>query len=89
MRRLREAVGSIRFARSLGLTDVSLGTGGADPVAAIPSAALMADHLGHRSGAAAVRRAVATTVAHRRCTPDLGGALATRQGGEAIRAALG
>ncbi|MGW4598322.1 isocitrate/isopropylmalate family dehydrogenase [Streptomyces sp. NPDC004457] len=65
------------------------GTGGNDPAVVTLSAALTAGHPGHHSEGAAVRGAVATSVAHRRCTPGLGGTVTARQAGEAIRAALG
>ncbi|GHI09721.1 dehydrogenase [Streptomyces cellostaticus] len=64
------------------------GTGSANPVGAVLSAALMIEHLGHPQEALAVRSAVARSIADRRCTPDLGGTLTTRQAGAAIRAAL-
>ncbi|GGP76015.1 isocitrate/isopropylmalate dehydrogenase family protein [Saccharothrix coeruleofusca] len=61
----------------------------ANPVAAILSAALMVERLGHGDAAAAVRSAVARAVIQRRCTPDLGGSLTTTEAGAAIRAELG
>lgn len=60
----------------------------ANPVAAILSAALWLEHRGHVGEATAVRRAVRSAVAARRCTADIGGALGTRDAGRAIRAAL-
>jgi len=60
----------------------------ANPVAAILSASLLIEHRGHREEAAGVRRAVRAAVAARRCTPDIGGVLGTRDAGRAIRAEL-
>jgi len=64
------------------------GTGTANPIGAILSAALLLDGLGYREQAEAVRAAVAGTVARHRCTADLGGGLDTADAGAAIRAAL-
>lgn len=63
------------------------GTGLANPVGAVLSAALLLDRLGHTAPAGALRTAVEQTVAAGRCTPDLGGDLDTRAAGAAIRAA--
>jgi 3-isopropylmalate dehydrogenase len=65
------------------------GTGAANPIGAVLSAALLLDRFGHAEQADAVRAAVADTVARRRCTADLGGSLSTAEAGAAIRAALG
>jgi 3-isopropylmalate dehydrogenase len=62
------------------------GTGTADPLGAILSAALLVERLGHPEAATAVRSAADRAVAAGRCTPDLGGRLSTKQMGEAIRA---
>ncbi|ONI88796.1 dehydrogenase [Saccharothrix sp. ALI-22-I] len=64
------------------------GTGSANPIGAILSAALMLERTGYATAAAAVRAAVSHSVAAWRCTPDIGGDLSTQQAGEAIRAAL-
>ncbi|NUT48890.1 MAG: isocitrate/isopropylmalate dehydrogenase family protein [Saccharothrix sp.] len=64
------------------------GSGTANPVGAILSAALLLDRLGHADAARAVRRAVDDAVARSRCTPDLGGSLDTAAAGAAIRAGL-
>ena len=65
------------------------GTGRANPIAAIRSAALMARHLGHDAVAGDIERAVRHTLAAGETTPDLGGALSTRETGRAIRDRLG
>lgn len=65
-----------------------VGTGSANPIGAILSAALLLERLGHDTAAAAVRVAVSRSVAAGRCTPDIGGELNTREAGEAIRAEL-
>ncbi|EFG10702.1 Putative dehydrogenase [Streptomyces clavuligerus] len=65
------------------------GTGTANPLGAILSAALLVEHLGHGEEAGAVRRAVAAAVAAGRTTPDIGGALGTREAGAAVLAELG
>jgi 3-isopropylmalate dehydrogenase len=62
-----------------------VGTGSANPVAAILSAALLLRHLGFESEAAAVERAVASAVRAGETTPDLGGRLDTGAAGAAIR----
>ncbi len=64
------------------------GTGVANPVAAIRSAALMARHLGHDAAAEAIDRAVRGALAAGETTPDLGGALSTSAAGRAIRGRL-
>jgi 3-isopropylmalate dehydrogenase len=63
------------------------GTGTANPIGAVLSAALLAERLGHGDAARSLRAAVVETIAGLRCTPDLGGELSTKQAGEAIRAA--
>ncbi|MGW3207621.1 isocitrate/isopropylmalate dehydrogenase family protein [Streptomyces sp. NPDC001135] len=65
-----------------------VGKGLANPVGAVLSAALLLRDRGLKSEAEALERAVRHTLARRRCTPDLGGTLSTRQAGQAIRAAL-
>lgn len=65
-----------------------VGKGLANPVGAVLSAALLLRDRGMKSESEALDRAVHRTIAERRCTPDLGGTLSTREAGEAIRAAL-
>jgi len=60
------------------------GKGIANPVAAILSAAMMLDHLGHQPAGNRIRRAVERSLATGDHTPDLGGTLTTQQVGEAI-----
>ncbi len=60
------------------------GTGIANPVAAIWSAALMLDHLGLPEAAARVMAAIEATTATGWTTPDLGGTCSTRAVGDAI-----
>jgi tartrate dehydrogenase/decarboxylase / D-malate dehydrogenase len=65
------------------------GQGVANPVAAVWSAAMMLDHLGHADAAADVLRAVRASVAQPGSrTRDLGGTASTEQAGEAIVALL-
>ncbi|UNS95077.1 isocitrate/isopropylmalate family dehydrogenase [Streptomyces tubbatahanensis] len=64
------------------------GTGSANPVAAVLSAALLLDCAGRTEEAETIRSAVRRTVADLRCTPDLGGTLTTAQAASAIRQAL-
>jgi 3-isopropylmalate dehydrogenase len=56
----------------------------ANPIGAIASAALMLETLGLRDEAAAIDQAVADAVVARECTADVGGALGTREAGDAI-----
>ncbi|MFD7505031.1 isocitrate/isopropylmalate dehydrogenase family protein [Streptomyces sp. NPDC059850] len=60
------------------------GTGTANPLAAILSAALLLDRASRGTEAAAVRDAVGRTIAKRLCTPDLGGSLSTSEAGSAV-----
>jgi 3-isopropylmalate dehydrogenase len=60
----------------------------ANPMAAILTAALMLEHLGHPGPALRVERAVRDAVLQRRTTPELGGTLGTRAVGDWICAAL-
>ena len=60
------------------------GTGRANPVAAVRSAALLARHLGHDAVADDIDRAVRLALAAGRITPDLGGTLTTVEAGRAI-----
>ncbi len=65
------------------------GTGKANPLAAVLSAALMLDHLGLAASAAAVRDAVGRVLAQGTVkTPDLGGTHTTTQMGDAVLAAV-
>jgi tartrate dehydrogenase/decarboxylase/D-malate dehydrogenase len=64
------------------------GQGIANPVAAILSAAMMLDHLDLAEAAGRIRRAVSSALAAGHHTPDLGGALTTRQMADAILNAL-
>jgi len=65
------------------------GTGKANPLAAVLSAALMLDHLGLATSAAAVRDAVGRVLAEGAVkTPDLGGTHTTTQVGDAVLAAV-
>jgi 3-isopropylmalate dehydrogenase len=61
----------------------------ANPLAAMLTAALMLDHLGHAAAAAALEQAVRAAVLADETTPDLGGALGTTAVGEAICRRLG
>jgi 3-isopropylmalate dehydrogenase len=61
-----------------------VGTGRANPLAAILTAALMLEQLELHEQAAAVQQAVADVVATRDVTPDLGGSLRTEQVGDAV-----
>ncbi|RMH20730.1 MAG: 3-isopropylmalate dehydrogenase [Acidobacteria bacterium] len=64
------------------------GTGRANPMGAILSAALMLDFLGHGDAAAAIEAAVAAAMRADRTTPDLGGGLSTGEVGDAVAAAV-
>ena len=64
------------------------GTGKANPAAAIVTAALMLDHLGHAEAATAVEDAVAVSIRERQCTFDLGGDLSTQAFGDLIAEAV-
>jgi 3-isopropylmalate dehydrogenase len=66
-----------------------VGTGKANPLAAILSAAMLLRDFGQPAAADAVDRACADSVVQRACTPDLGGTLRTEQVTERICAALG
>jgi tartrate dehydrogenase/decarboxylase/D-malate dehydrogenase len=66
------------------------GTGIANPLAAILSAKLMLDHLGHVKSAAAIQTAVARVLKEAKVrTPDLGGKATTAEMADAVIAALG
>jgi 3-isopropylmalate dehydrogenase len=64
------------------------GTGRANPLAAIMTAALMLRHLGHTAAAVAVEQAVRRAVRAGDTTPDLGGRLATAAVGDRVCAHL-
>jgi len=64
------------------------GTGRANPVGAVLSAALMLETLGCREAATAVERAVAEALAGGHTTPDLGGALTTEEVGDHLAGLL-
>lgn len=64
------------------------GTGTANPVAAILSAALMLETIGQPQAAAAIEKAVSDSLAAGRSTKDLGGSLSTTQVGDEIAAAV-
>jgi 3-isopropylmalate dehydrogenase len=65
------------------------GTGRANPVGAILSAALMLDYLGHAEAARAIDDAVARSMREGQATPDLGGSLTTSQVGDLLARAVG
>jgi 3-isopropylmalate dehydrogenase len=56
----------------------------ANPIGAIASAALMMETLGFENEAKAIDRAIAEAVNACDCTADIGGALGTREAGDAI-----
>jgi tartrate dehydrogenase/decarboxylase/D-malate dehydrogenase len=65
------------------------GRGIANPIGQIWSGAMMLDHLGEATAAAAVERAIAEVLAERGTrTPDLGGNAGTKDLGAAITAAI-
>ena len=64
------------------------GTGRANPLAAILTAALMLENLGHEEAARAVEEAVTATIRERSVTADLGGGLSTDEVGDRICEAL-
>jgi 3-isopropylmalate dehydrogenase len=61
-----------------------VGTGRANPLAAILTAALMLRHLGHAAAADAVEQAVRGAVRGGHTTPDLGGGLGTVEVGDYV-----
>ena len=65
------------------------GTGRANPVGAVLSAALMLEELGHAEAAAEVERAVAESLRSGQTTRDLGGPLTTAQVGDLLARAVG
>jgi 3-isopropylmalate dehydrogenase len=54
----------------------------ANPIASVLAAAMMLDHIGWPNEAVALRAAVRASVAARKTTRDIGGALGTREAGE-------
>lgn len=64
------------------------GTGRANPLAAVLSAALLLDCAGRAEQAERIRTAVRTVVRDLRCTADIGGSLTTPGAGTAVRDAL-
>ncbi len=64
------------------------GTGRANPVGAVLSAAMMLDSLGHKPAAQAIEAAVARSLREGRTTPDLGGSLTTSQVGDLLAKAV-
>ena len=56
----------------------------ANPVGAIRSAAMMLAHLGLNDFARRIDDAVLASIRDQRCTVDIGGALGTREAGDAI-----
>jgi len=64
------------------------GTGRANPLAAILTAALLLEHLGAGGAARGVERAVAGALARGATTPDLGGTLSCAEVGDVIAAEL-
>ncbi len=60
------------------------GTGRANPFGAILTAALLLEHLGHSTEAAALEAAVARCVREGRATADAGGSLSTSAAGDAV-----
>lgn len=61
------------------------GTGQANPLAAMLTAAMLLDHLGHQAPARDLESAVRETLAAGDTTPDLGGTLTTDGVGSAVR----
>src|SRR5436305_1612006 len=64
------------------------GTGKANPVGAVLSAAMMLDYLGHQEAAQAGEAAVASSMREGQTTPDLGGSLTTSQVGDLLARAV-
>jgi 3-isopropylmalate dehydrogenase len=65
------------------------GTGRANPVGSILSAALMLDTLGHAEAARAIEEAVAASLRAGETTPDLGGQLTTSEVGDRLAHIVG
>ena len=60
------------------------GKGVVNPIGAILSGAMMAEHLGHPEMAQAIEGAVQSVIRAGECTRDLGGSLSTRECGDAV-----
>ncbi len=60
------------------------GTGKANPIGAILTAALLLSHLGQTEASAAIEKAVEECVRHGECTRDVGGSLTTAEAGDAV-----
>ena len=65
------------------------GTGKANPTAAVLTAGLMLDNLGHREAASAVDAAVTKSLREGQTTFDLGGNLSTSQAGDYLAREVG
>lgn len=65
------------------------GKGIANPIGAILTAAMMVEYLGYPEAAKAIEAAVRGAVSQNETTKDLGGALSTKQAGDAILSRLG
>jgi 3-isopropylmalate dehydrogenase len=65
-----------------------VGTGKANPLAAVLSLAMLLRDQGFAEAAAAIDAACARSVVARKCTPDLGGTLTTTEVAQAIAADL-
>ncbi len=65
------------------------GTGGANPMGAILSSALMLEYLGHKEAADTVEAAVAQAIRENDCTVDLGGALKCSEVGDLLAKRVG
>ena len=61
-----------------------VGTGKANPTAAVIAAAMMLDYLGEKEQALRIRCAVENCIAEGQVTPDLGGTLSTNQATECV-----
>lgn len=64
------------------------GKGVVNPIGAILTAGLLADHLGDTEAAGAIEQAVGDTIRAGDTTPDLGGTLSTQEVGAAVRRRL-
>ncbi|MBA3256427.1 MAG: isocitrate/isopropylmalate dehydrogenase family protein, partial [Pyrinomonadaceae bacterium] len=60
------------------------GKGVANPIGAILTSAMMVEYLGYPEAGKAIEAAVRGAVSRNETTPDLGGALSTKQAGDAI-----
>jgi homoisocitrate dehydrogenase len=71
-----------------GSAPILVGTGKANPAAAILAAGMMLDHLGEKEQSIRVRNAVESCIANGQVTPDLGGILSTDEATDSIIQAL-